>query len=414
MTPKTERKERARELGFRFEGEPGPGNAITDVPGVEVGYATLIRDGAPARACAVGENGRAEAKRAASENRLRHAVRTGVTAILPRGHRRSAVFAGRFDLNGNGELTGSHWIDDSGFLHGPVLLTNTNSVGTVRDAASKWMLKNGYFYPSVVDGKEVPGYGFLYPAVGETYDGMLNDINGFHVTEQDVFQALDRASGEPPAEGNVGGGTGMRCFGFKGGTGTTSRAVTLDCGLNGTLGVLVQANFGIREDFAVRGIPFGKLISGADEKIVERTMEPGDGSIIVVLATDFPLLPHQLGKLSRRAAIGIGLLGGGAQNGSGDIFLAFSTANEEAFSHTVSTVRFAADEQLDAMYRAVPDAVSEAVLNALAAAESMTGRSGNFSPALPHGPVRTILNAYHEAEQAAGSVAAAGGTDDVR
>ena len=237
-------KKRARDLGLPFEGTPGEYNAITDVEGVEVGFSTII----------TGES---------TEDTTEDSdfARTGVTAILPRGKKRSAVFAGRYDHNGNGEMTGTHWIDDSGFLHGPLMITNTNSVGVVREAASKWMVKNRYFYPSFKDGKEVEGLGFFYPAVGETFDGVLNNINGFKVKEENAFEALESAAGGFVAEGNVGGGTGMRCHEFKGGTGTASRVLSEEEG-GFTVGAIVQANHGTREEFRVAGIPFGKLIKG--------------------------------------------------------------------------------------------------------------------------------------------------------
>ena len=369
-----ERKERARDLGIPFDGVTGRWNAITDVAGVEVGFSTLV----------IGEP---------SENMSSSAefARTGVTAILPRGHQRSAVFAGRHDLNGNGELTGTHWIDDSGFLHGPLLITNTNSVGICRDTAAKWMLHNGYFYPSRVDGKEVPGFGFFYPSVGETFDGMLNNINGFMVKEEHVLEALDGAASGPVAEGNVGGGTGMRCFNFKGGTGTASRIVEIEEVGSFTLGILVQANFGAREDFTIRGISAGRLIHDCDERIISRAVNDGDGSIIAIAATDAPLLPWQLSKLCRRISIGLGLLGGGCQNGSGDVFLAFSTANENAFCRTITKVELLSDEKIDPLYRATAQAAEEAVLNALCAAESMTGRNCNYTPAMPHDQVRALF-----------------------
>ncbi len=367
-------KARARDLGIPFEGNPGKWNAITDVAGVEVGFSTLII-GEPE------ENMNPEAEFA----------RTGVTAILPRGHRRSAVFAGRYDLNGNGELTGTHWIDDSGFLHGPLLITNTNSIGICRDTAAKWMLKNKFFYPSRVDGKEVPGFGFFYPTAAETYDGILNNVNGFMIKEEHVMEALDAASSGPLTEGNVGGGTGMRCFNFKGGTGTASRIVEIGEVGTYTLGALVQANFGAREDFMIRGIPAGRLIKNCEERIVSRSMNDGDGSIIVILATDAPLLPWQLCKLCKRIPIGIGSLGGGCQNSSGDIFLAFSTANDTAFSRTLSTIELLSDEKTDPLYRAAVQVTEEAILNALCAAESMTGRNCNYTPALPHDQIRKLF-----------------------
>ena len=371
-------KKRARDLALPFEGVPGEYNAITDVEGVEVGFSTII----------TGES---------TEDTTEDSdfARTGVTAILPRGKKRSAVFAGRYDHNGNGEMTGTHWIDDSGFLHGPLMITNTNSVGIVREAASKWMVKNRYFYPSFKDGKEVDGLGFFYPAVGETFDGVLNNINGFKVKEENAFEALESAAGGFVAEGNVGGGTGMRCHEFKGGTGTASRVLSEEEG-GFTVGAIVQANHGTREEFRVAGIPFGKLIKGYDMDIKHLEPKPGDGSIIVVVATDAPVLPWQLSKMCRRVSLGIGNLGGGYQNGSGDIFLAFSTANENAFSYDSSEVTLLSDDKMDPIYRAVAQAVEEAIVNAMVAAEDMYGRNRNFVPALPHGEVERILKDYEK------------------
>ena len=367
---------RARSLGLPFAGQCGAYNAITDVLGVEVGFSTII----------TGES--SPDTTVASDF-----ARTGVTAILPRGKRRSAVFAGRHNLNGNGELTGTHWIDDSGFLHGPVMITNTNSVGLVRDSTMKWMLKNNYFYPVVKDGKEVPGLGIFYPTVGETFDGYLNNINGFKVEEKHVFEALEDAKPGRVPEGNVGGGTGMRCYGFKGGTGTSSRVLTEAEG-GYTVGVLVQANYGVREELRIGGIPIGKEIEGYEQELPGLAPMDGAGSIIVVVATDAPLLPWQLSKVCKRVPIGIGNLGGGFQNNSGDIFIAFSTANEDAFSYDVSTVRLLSDERIDPIYRATAEATEEAIVNAMVAAESMHGRNGNFIHAIPHDQIIKALEKY--------------------
>lgn len=367
---------RARDLGIPFEGTCGKYNAITDVKGVEVGFSTII----------LGESTEDTTDDSAF-------ARTGVTAILPCGKKRSAVFAGRYDLNGNGEMTGTHWIDDSGFLHGPLMITNTHSVGVVREAASKWMVKNRYFYPSYKEGKEVPGLGFFYPAVGETFDGVLNNINGFQVKEEHALEALENASTGPVAEGNVGGGTGMRCHGFKGGTGTASRVLSEEDG-GFTVGVLVQANHGTREELRIAGIPFGKEIVGHEQELRHLGPKEGDGSIIVVVATDAPILPWQLSKLCKRVPLGIGSLGGGYQNGSGDIFLAFSTANQNAFTYTRTKVDLLSDECMDPLYKATAQAVEEAIVNAMVAAEDMYGRNRNFVPALPHDQVKEILKKY--------------------
>ncbi|MDR0519319.1 MAG: P1 family peptidase [Clostridiales Family XIII bacterium] len=368
-------KMRAREAGLRLEGTPALLNSITDVRGVEVGYATKI----------VGKPEDAEAGRPFA--------RTGVTAILPRGRTRSAVYAGRHDMNGNGELTGTHWIDDSGFMHGPLMITNTNSVGVVRDTVSKWMVENDYYYHYYYDGAEIPACGYFYPTVGETWDGLLNDINGFHIDAEDVLCALNDARSGAIREGNVGGGTGMVCHDFKGGTGTSSRVVSTRAG-EYTLGVLVQANHGIRPYFRIGGVPVGKLLTGYSPKFNTLRPAPGTGSIIVVIATDAPLLPHQLTKLCKRVPIGIGLLGSGYENDSGDIFLAFSTANQDAFTYTKTDIEILGDDQMDPLYKATAEAVEESILNALFAAESMTGMGGNYVPALPQREVMSLLEGY--------------------
>lgn len=368
---------RARDFGIPFPGKTGMYNAITDVAGVEVGFKTLI----------LGES-------TPDTTPDSDFARTGVTAILPRGKRRSAVFAGRSDWNGNGEMTGTHWLDDSGFLHGPIMITNTNSVGVVRDAAAKWQVQNDYFYPICSqEGEEIPGFGYFYPVVAETFDGTLNNINGFKVSEADAMEALENAKSGPVAEGCVGGGTGMICHEFKGGTGTASRVV---CGVNEdyTVGVLVQANYGAREELTIAGIPFGKEIKGCASRIEKVSPKAGTGSIIVIVATDAPLMPWQLSKLSRRAALGIGKCGGGNHSGSGDIFLAFSTANEDAYPNILSTVTMLSDAGIDPLYRAVEEATEEAIVNALVAAEDMYGRNRNFVPALPHDEIRRILKKY--------------------
>lgn len=368
---------RARDLGIPFGGRCGPHNAITDVAGVEVGFCTIIR----------GES---------TEDTTKDSdfARTGVTCILPRGKRKSSVFAGRAVLNGNGEMTGSHWVDDSGFLHGPVMITNTNSVGIVRDTTSKWMIDNGFFPPAYKDGQEVPGLGFFYPVVGETFDGVLNNINGFKVSPEHVLEAINSAMSGDVQEGNVGGGTGMRCHGFKGGTGTASRVVRTQMDEEYTLGVLVQANHGLREELNIRGIPVGLEIVGHEQDIKKMSPKEGDGSIIVIIATDAPFMPWQLSKISRRAALGIGRLGGGYQTGSGDLFLAFSTANETAFSYTKSEITMLSDENIDPFFKATAEAVEEAIVNAMVAAEDMYGRNRNFVPAIPLDQVRIILKKY--------------------
>lgn len=367
---------RARDLGFPFEGECGKYNAITDVPGVEVGYSTVIygeaaEDNSPASALA----------------------RTGVTAILPHGKGRSAVFGGHAVLNGNGEMTGLPWLIDSGFVHGPIMITNTHSVGVVRDAVSKWMFEHDAYPLSYNQGLPVPGFGYFYPVVAETFDGILNNITGFKVTEEHAMEALNSAHGGEIAEGNVGGGTGMICHGFKGGTGTASRKVSVSAG-EYTVGVLVQANHGARSELTFRGIPLGREIEGCEKEIKGLAPLPGSGSIIAIIATDAPFMPWQLSKLARRATLGIGRLGAGNSNGSGDIFLAFSTANEDAYSPELSWVEYLPDAQINPFFEAVTQATEEAILNALTAAETMEGRNCNKVYALPHEQVKAILGRY--------------------
>ena len=368
---------RARDLGLPFDGCCGPYNAITDVPGVEVGYSTIIQ----------GESH--------SDNGVdSDFARTGVTAILPRGKQRSSVFAGHAVLNGNGEMTGIHWVTDSGFIHGPIMITNTHSVGVVRDSTTKWMLQNDA-YPLAYDDKDqpVPGLSFFYPVVAETFDGLLNNINGFKVKEENVLEAINSAHSGPIAEGNIGGGTGMVCHQFKGGTGTASRKVTTGVG-EYTLGVLVQANHGLREELTVKGIPLGKEITDLMPDFPSRAPKAGSGSIIVIFATDAPFLPWQLSKIARRASMGIGRLGGGNHTSSGDIFLAFSTANENAFTHTQSQVDYMGDDQIDPFYIAATQATEEAIMNALVSAETLAGRNCNTAYALPHDRVKEILCRY--------------------
>lgn len=343
---------RARDLGVPFGGTPGPHNAITDVPGVAVGYTTLIYGGGP---LVVGQG----------------PVRTGVTAVLPREDG-DPVFAGVDVLNGNGEMTGTAWVEESGFLEGAVMITNTHSVGTVRDALIKWSVAQGHAPQP-----------WLLPVVAETYDGFLNDINGFHVREQHVYAALDGASSGRAAEGNVGGGTGMGLFGFKGGTGTASRR--LDEG-GYTVGVLVQANFGAREDLLIAGVPVGQEITDGLPVSGAAPPSPG-GSIIAVVATDAPLLPHQLKRLARRVPLGIARTGGVGENGSGDLFIAFSTANPQVFTGAEARVTMLPNERITPLFKATVQATEEAIINALVAAEDMTGQGGNY-PLRP--PARTF------------------------
>jgi len=356
-------KSRARDLGVPFDGTPGPLNAITDVKGVEVGHTTLI-SGEGALKVGVGP------------------VRTGVTAILPRGKdSKDAVFAGYFSLNGNGEMTGTHWVDDSGFLDGPVMITNTHSVGIVRDAVIAWRVKHA--------GPDQEGYFWSLPVVAETWDGDLNDINGFHVTAEDAIHALDSAAGGPVAEGNVGGGTGMVCNEFKGGIGSSSRK--LDEKFGGyTVGVLVQCNYGWRNQLRIAGVPVGR-------EITENATRNDDiGSIIVVVATDAPLLPMQLKRIAKRVPLGLGRLGSFSGDGSGDLFIAFSTANPRAAeTKGVRQLQMLPNESMNPLFLATVQATEEAVVNAMVAAETMTGINNNKVIGLPHEKLREVLKKYN-------------------
>ena len=360
QVPQDPRPTRARDLGIRFEGTPGPLNAITDVGSVHVGHTTLIR----------GED-----------------IRTGVTAVFPRGDARGdPVFAGWFALNGNGEMTGTTWIEESGFLEGPICITNTHSVGTVRDAIIGWQVERGSKFQA-----------WSLPVVAETYDGYLNDIDGFHVKSEHVFAALDGATSGPVDEGNVGGGTGMMCLGFKGGIGTASRVVFLG-DAEYTLGVLVQSNFGRADQLRIDGVPVGRELRA--RRIREDQQEEEFGSIIVVVATDAPLVAHQLKRIARRVSMGVARVGGTAGNGSGDIFVAFSTANAGAASASLATeISILANSRLSALFDATVQATEEAIINAMVAAETMTGRDGHRSQAMPHERVREVLKKYNRLDK---------------
>ena len=362
LSSRAQEQPRARDLGVPFEGTPGPFNAITDVRGVEVGHTTLIAgDGA----LVVGEG----------------PVRTGVTAILPRGKRYDPVFAGWYSLNGNGEMTGTTWVEESGFLGGPVMITNTHSVGVVRDAVVEWLISEPIS----------SGISWALPVVAETYDGFLNDINGFHVKKDHAFAALNQAVSGPVAEGGVGGGTGMICHGFKGGIGTASRQLSANGGVN-TVGVLVQANYGGRETLTIAGVPVGREITD----LRPTRGGQGDGSIIVVVATDAPLLPHQLKRLARRVPLGIGRLGGLGTNGSGDIFIAFSTANPGVGAGgDLVEVEMLPNGRMNGLIQATVQAVEEAIVNALVAGETLTGINGNTVYGLPHDRLRDVLRKYN-------------------
>ena len=353
-------KPRARALGVPFDGAPGPLNAITDVAGVEVGHSTIIR----------------------GEGKLQVGVgpvRTGVTAIFPRGKNSpEPVFAGWFSLNGNGEMTGTSWVEESGFLEGPILITNTHSVGTVRDATIAWQLRQG---PTAQP--------WSLPVVAETWDGYLNDINGFHVKPEHVFEALDSARPGPVAEGNVGGGTGMICHEFKGGIGTASRKLAEKEG-GYTVGVLVQCNYGLRRLLRIAGVPVGQEIR---EQLV---WEQDTGSIIIVVATDAPLLPHQLKRLARRAALGLARNGSISGDSSGDIFIAFSTANAGAAQLTgLPQLAMLPNGRISPLFEATVEATEEAIINALVAAETMTGVDNHKVIALPDDRLQQVLRKYN-------------------
>ena len=360
---------RARDIGIPFEGVPGKFNAITDVAGVEVGYTTLVS----------GE-GKLEVGKGP--------VRTGVTAILPRGHDslNDPVYAGFFSLNGNGEMTGTAWLEESGFLEGPVVITNTHSVGVARDAVIAWRIKQG--------AADKTGYWWSLPVVGETWDGWLNDINGFHVKPEDVWHALESAHGGAIEEGSVGGGTGMICYEFKGGNGTASRKIDMKDKTGTvrsfTVGVFLQANFGRRPQLTIAGIPVGKKIPG-------EVYKEESGSCIAVVATDAPLLPNQLKRLARRVSLGLARTGTVSGNGSGDLFVAFSTANAGAanpdpLTHSVETIP---NDRMDPIFTAVVEATEEAIVNALVDNQSMTGRDNHRVDALPLNRLRELLKKYN-------------------
>jgi L-aminopeptidase/D-esterase-like protein len=385
-------KPRARDLGVPFDGTPGPLNSITDIAGLEVGHSTLV----------------------SGEGRLRVGtgpVRTGVTAVLPRGRRSpDPVFAAWFSLNGNGEMTGTTWIDEGGFLEGPVLITNTHSVGVARDATIQWMVKNN---PAIL---------WALPVVAETFDGPLNDINGFHVKPEHVFAALDAARGGVVEEGSIGGGTGMICNQFKGGIGTSSRRLPAEQG-GYTVGVLVQCNYGSQFNLRIAGVPVGREIAGmrpcyeSAEPPSQPYMRgvarcaaapsaslPGEdrdlGSIIIVVATDAPLLPHQLERIARRAALGLAREGSIAGNGSGDIFLAFSTANPRAARDTAAvSLTMLPNDRIDGVFQATVQATEEAITNAMVAARTTTGADGLRVYGLPHDRLREVLAKYNRLKQ---------------
>ena len=356
-------KPRARDLGIPFDGTTGQFNAITDVAGVEVGLVTLI----------------------SGEGKLvtgKGPVRTGVTAVLPRGKNSTdQVFGAWFTLNGNGEMTGTTWVEESGFLEGPIMITNTHSVGTVRDAVIAWQMKK----------HEKTFQPWSLPVVAETWDGFLNDINGFHVKPEHVAQSLDGAASGPVAEGNTGGGTGMIAHGFKAGTGTSSRRFEIE-GSSYTVGVLVQANYGARQRLTIAGVPVGREI----QDLVPKRVSDGTGSIIVIVATDAPLLPHQLKRVVKRASLGIAKNGGVGENSSGDIFIAFSTANPGAGKVSeVATLKMLPNDRINPIFAATVQATEEAIINALIAAETISGVDGNTVYAIPHERLKQVMKKYN-------------------
>jgi len=367
-------KPRARDLGVPFDGAPGPLNAITDVPGVLVGNTTLI----------------------SGEGKLqvgKGPIRTGVTAVLPRGKdsMNNPVFAGWWSLNGNGEMTGTTWVEESGFLEGPVMITNTHSVGVVRDAVIQWRVNHGQPDPT--------GYWWSLPVVAETWDGWLNDINGFHVKPEHAFHAIDTAHNGAVEEGAVGGGTGMVCNGFKGGIGTSSRKLDAKAG-GYTVGVLVQCNYGTRNNLRIAGIPVGREIDADDPYTGTPFLNDDHGSIIVVVATDAPLVAHQLKRLARRVSLGLGRDGSVSGNGSGDIFIAFSTANPGAAApDKVVDLKMLPNDKIEPVFAATVQATEEAIINAMIAAETMTGIENHRVRALPHDQLRAILKKYSRLTQ---------------
>ena len=367
-------KPSARDIGVQFEGTPGRFNAITDVKGVEVGHSTII----------IGSG----------KNEIgKGPVRTGITAIFPRGKKFNPVYANWYSLNGNGEMTGTTWVTESGFLETPIMITNTNSVGVVRDAVLKWFVDTNWY------GDDQ--WWYTYPVVGETYDGFLNDIYGFHVQEKHVYEAIENAKSGPVAEGNIGGGTGMLTLGFKGGIGTSSRKVKIN-NKTYTLGAIVQSNFGSKRNLTISGVPIGKELKDTLNLVFNappaNKRQEGDGSIIVIVATDAPLFPHQLKRIAHRIPLGIGAVGGRGSNGSGDIFLAFSTANPKAFNRKNSgTVKTFPNDKISPLFEATVQVVEESIVNAMIAAETMEGINNNKAYALPHGKLMEILKKYNRA-----------------
>ncbi|MCK4795301.1 MAG: P1 family peptidase [Desulfobacteraceae bacterium] len=375
MTEKSA-KPRVRDLGLSFEGKPGTFNSITDVGGVEVGFKTIIEGEGPVE---VGKG----------------PIRTGVTAILPRGKRNkpSPIWAGQFNLNGNGEMTGTHWINEAGYFISPICITNTHSVGIAHHATVGWMIDQ---YKDFFQ----EGHAWAMPVIAETYDGLTNDICGRHIQENHVLSAIDSAAIGFIREGNVGGGTGMLTYEFKGGTGTSSRLVQIG-NEEYTVGVLVQSNFGSRKDLKILGVPVGRHMP--ENAVLSEIDMHETGSIIVIIGTDLPLLPIQLRRIAKRGAIGIGRTGTPGGNYSGDIFLAFSIANDIGLPnmHGEQTssyaLNFINDHYLDDIYNATVQAIEEAVINAMIAAESMTTvkPAGLTVAAIDHNQLKQIMKQYN-------------------
>ncbi len=364
-------KPRARDLGIPFDGTPGPLNAITDVAGVTVGHTTLISGEGKVQ---VGKG----------------PVRTGVTAVLPRGKdsMNSSVFAGWWSLNGNGEMTGTTWLEESGFLEGPVMITNTHSVGVVRDAVIQWRVSHG--------APDASGYWWSLPVVAETWDGWLNDTNGFHVKPEHAFHAIDTAASGPVQEGSVGGGTGMICNSFKGGIGTSSRRFTIKGAGEYTVGVLVQCNYGTKNNLRIAGIPVGREIDAPMPYAGTRFENEDRGSIIVVVATDAPLVSTQLKRLARRVSLGLGRDGSISGDGSGDIFIAFSTANPGANANDhVVDLKMLPNDMIEQVFESTVFATEESIVNAMIAADTMVGADNHKIIGLPHDQLQAILKKYN-------------------
>ncbi len=380
MTSETRGKPRARDLGLPFPGIPGRWNAITDVPGVEVGYTTLIKGEGEVQ---IGKG----------------PIRTGVTAILPRGHQEepTLVWGGHFNFNGNGEMTGTHWINEAGYFTTPICITNTHSVGMVHHATVGWMIDN---YKKTMREE----HSWPMPVIAETYDGLLNDACGRHIKEAHVLAALDTAAGGPIAEGNVGGGTGMVTYDFKGGTGTSSRRIKIDS-KDYVIGALVQSNFGLRDQFSVLGVPVGRHIT--ENAVVSNLMGHEHGSIIVIIGTDLPALPSQLQSVAKRAAIGLGRTGSPGGHYSGDIFLAFSVANDLTLPGMADvqpasfSLDFVNEHYLEMIYEATVRSVEEAIVNAMIAAESMTTvkPAGLMLEAIDHERLRGVMRQYERLKE---------------